>query len=644
MQQKTIELFKKIAKNSLRPVPKTSVSQWADTYRMLSAEGASEPGRWRTDRAPYQREVMDAFTQYGVWKVVVQSSSQIGKSDALLNVIGRFAHLAPAPIMMLQPTIDLAQDFSKSRIAPMLRDTKVLRGIFRESKSRESSNTILSKLFPGGRLIMAGANSPAGLASRPIKILLCDEVDRFPDSAGTEGDPIDLASKRMTTFWDRVMGLFSTPTNAGSSRIEDEYQEGTQEEWRHKCPNCGEWHLITHRTITADYDTYKDRKGENHVTVKKVIWRCPDCGHGFTETQMRQADQKYIAQNASALEKGVRSFFINCWASPWLSWDAVMQEWLEAKGDPEREKVVYNTRFGEAYEDKGSFEGPEIFLQRREQYGAELPEGVLLLTAAVDVQDNRLEYEISGWGEGEESWGIKKGIILGVPDMPEVWQALDEQLDREYHFKNGTGLIVARTFIDSGGHYTKEVYAYCASRMARQRFAVKGASTPGVALIHKITKQSVNSKRTIPLVLIGTDSGKQYVMDRLSIDVAGPKYMHFPLDRDEKNADALTESLWNRGYDEIYFKGLISEKKMPRKKNGRIVMQWENIAKDKRNEPLDLKVYNLACLMSLNPDFSMLKQLISGKMPEKTAPKRQKTAMKHTKKRQYGTIKRMNWG
>lgn len=565
-------------------------------------------------------------------------------SDMMNNVIARFAHLAPAPIMMLQPTIDLAQDYSKSRIAPMIRDTKVLRNIFRDSKSRESSNTILSKLFPGGRLIMAGANSPAGLASRPIKILLCDEIDRFPDSAGTEGDPIDLASKRMTTFWNRVMGEFSTPTNVGSSRIVDEYQEGTQEEWQHQCPNCGEWHLITHRNITADYDTYKDRKGRKHVNVKNVIWRCPDCGHGFTETEMRQAKQKYIAQNASALDKGVRSFFINCWASPWISWAAVMQEWLEAKGDPEREKVVYNTRFGEAYESKGNFEGPEMFLERREEYGAELPDGVLLLTAAVDVQDNRLEYEITGWGEGEESWGIKKSIILGVPDTLEVWDKLDEQLDREYHFKNGTGLIVARTFIDSGGHYTKEVYAYCMRRMARQRFAVKGASTPGVALIHKITKQQVTTKRTIPLVMLGTDSGKQYVMDRLAIEVPGPKYMHFPLDKGDKNSDAIAEALWNRGYDEIYFKGLISEKKVAHKKNGRIVMQWENVAKDKRNEPLDLKVYNLACVKSLNPDFAMLKQLIAGKTTEKTPLKVQKTAKNSSKNRQYGTIKRMNWG
>lgn len=638
MHQKTIKLFKRIAKLALQPLPNLSVSDWADNYRMLSAEASAEPGRWRTDRAPYQREIMNAFTQYKIWKIAVMSASQIGKSDIMNNVIGRYSHIAPAPIMMIQPTIEMAQDYSKSRIAPMIRDTKVLREIYRDVKTRETGNTILSKIFPGGRLIMGGANSPAGLASRPIKILLADEVDRFPDSAGTEGDPVDLAAKRMTTFWDKRLGLFSTPTIAGESRIEEEYLQGTQEEWQHECPNCHEYHLLTHRQMVTDHQTVVDKKGNKHATVRSVKWRCPDCGFSFTEEQMRRAPQKFVAQNASALAKGVRSFFVNCWTSPWLTWAGVMQEWLEAEGDPEREKVVVNTRFGEPYERKGAFESTDKFLQRREPYGAELPDGVLILTAAVDVQDNRLEYEICGWGKGEECWGIKKGIILGVPENQEVWAALDEQLDREYRFKNGTGLIVPRTFIDSGGHYTKEVYVYSLRRLARQCFAVKGASTAGVPIIHKYAKVTTVRGRTIPLVLIGTDSGKQYVMDRLSISVPGPKYFHFPLDKQEN--EAVSEILWNRGYDDIYFRGLIAEQKVARKKNGRVVWQWENIAKDKRNEPLDLRVYNLACLHSMNVDWEQLEQLVnSGNIDEKP----QKSALKVPKtagKRSFGCIKR----
>lgn len=632
MEKKTVKLFQRIAAKSLRPLPNLTVSDWADQYRMLSSESSAEPGRWRTDRAPYQRAIMDAFTDLDVRRVVVMSCSQIGKSDIMNNVIGRFAHLAPAPILMIQPTVDMAQDYSKSRIAPMIRDTKVLRDIFQDVKSRESGNTILSKLFPGGRLIMGGANSPAGLASRPIKILLADEVDRFPDSAGTEGDPVDLAAKRMTTFWDRTMGLFSTPTNAGESRIEVEYMEGTQEEWQHQCPNCGEFHLLTHRNMVMDTETVKDGRKKEHIHVKSVSWRCPDCGFTFSENEMRRQPQKYVAKNPTAIKNHVRSFFVNCWASPWISWTDVMQEWVDAKGDPEREKVVVNTRFGEPYERARSYDNVDKLLARREPYNAELPDGVLILTAAVDVQDNRLEYEIVGWGEDEECWGIKKGIILGAPDTAAVWRQLDEQLDREYHFADGTGLLVARTFIDSGGHYTSEVYNYSLMHLARQRFAVRGSSTMGVPIIHKYSKAQAYHGRTIPLVLIGTDSGKQYIMDRLAIDVPGPRYFHFPLDKPEQ--DAVNEVLWNRGYDEIYFQGLTAEEKQPQKKNGRIVYRWVNIAKDHRNEPLDLRVYNLACLASISPDFSKLKALMTG------TPTEEKRPTGPRKRPRFGVIKR----
>ncbi|MGM9529300.1 MAG: phage terminase large subunit family protein [Phascolarctobacterium sp.] len=635
---RTARLLKSIFSKSLKTIPKTSVSEWADSYRML-AQGAAEPGRWHTSRAPYQKDIMDAFTAKGVHRVVVKSCSQVGKSDIMNNVIGRFAHLDPCTMMMIQPTLADGEDFSKSRITPMIEATKVLKRIFRESKSRSSSNTIMSKYFTGGRLIIAGANAPSGLASRPIRILLCDEVDRFPDSAGAEGDPVDLAAKRTTTYWNRLIGLFSTPTIKGASRIDDEYMTGTQEEWQHQCPKCKEWHLLTHRQMLADYET-SHKQNKKHVFVKKVLWVCPDCGFGFYESEMRNAPQKFIAQNPDAFKTDTRSFFVNCWTSPWLSWDRIMKEWLEAEGDPEREKVVYNTRFGESYERKGNFESEDVFLKRREDYGAELPDGVLILTAAVDVQDNRLEYEVAGWGHGEEHWGIVKGIIMGVPDTDEVWNKLDEQLDKVYYFANGRGLKVARTFIDSGGHYTKYVYSYCLRNYYKQRFAIKGASKPGEPLIAKISKIQVDN-RSIPLVLLGTDSGKQYIMDRLSIEVPGAKYMHFPLDKagpDKADGDLVTEILRNRGYDRIYFRGLISEELVPRKHNGVIVMRWENIAKDRRNEPLDLAVYNLACLQSIRPDFNIMEQLLN--TANETVKSVPAQAKKKVIKKSYGCIKR----
>lgn len=739
------ELWQYVSKTGLKPLPKTSVSQWADDYRMLSQGLSAEPGRWKTSRAPYQKEIMDAFTQPGINRVVVKSASQVGKaldvetpimtttgwkrmgdlttndqvfdengnpvrilavsevwrnrpcyevkfsdgaviiadenhewcvdtdkkqgiiidtsslsilvedlaehvivhennprtiisvkrvenrktvcievdnpthlflagrnlipthnSDIMNNVLGRYAHLDPCAVMMIQPTIELAQDYSKSRISPMIRDTKVLSQVFYETKSedgaktRDGKNTILSKLFPGGRLIMCGANSPAGLASRPVRVLLADEVDRFPDSAGTEGDPVDLAAKRMTTFWNRVMGLFSTPTNEGSSRIDVEYQTGTQEEWQHECPNCGEYHLIRHTEMECETEEHKDAKGRKIVIVSDVKWRCPDCGSTFSEDEMRKVPQKYISKNPAAMHNGIRSFFVNGFTSPWLTWNDIMREWLEAKGDPTREKVVMNTRFGESYAQQGAFEDYQQFIRRREKYGADLPDGVLLLTGAVDTQDNRLEYEITGWGYGEECWGICKGVILGQPDNKATWDALDAVLDKVYRFKNGTGLKVARAFIDSGGHYTSKVYEYCEKNFSKQRFAIKGtAGTPGIPLNYKIGKAS-GSK--IPLVMLGVDDGKQQVMNRLAIDEPGAKYFHFPLDE---------EFLGTRGYDELYFKGIISEHKKKVKRKGVIHEIWEPTA-GVRNEPLDLRVYNLACMNSIHPDWDRLAEVVKG--------------------------------
>lgn len=739
------ELWQYVSKMGLKPLPKTSVSQWADDYRMLSQGLSAEPGRWKTSRAPYQKDIMDAFTQPGINRVVVKSASQIGKaldvetpimtttgwkrmgdltindqvfdengnpvrilavsevwnnrpcyevkfsdeeviiadenhdwyvdvdtdgtfiletksiykiiswlnskvwihetfsrrivsvtpvtnratvcievdspthlflagrnlipthnSDIMNNVLGRYAHLDPCAVMMIQPTIELAQDYSKSRISPMIRDTKVLSQVFYETKSedgaktRDGKNTILSKLFPGGRLIMCGANSPAGLASRPVRVLLADEVDRFPDSAGTEGDPVDLAAKRMTTFWNRVMGLFSTPTNEGSSRIDVEYQTGTQEEWQHECPNCGEYHLIRHTEMECETEEHKDAKGRKIVVVSDVKWRCPDCGSTFSEDEMWKVPQKYISKNPAALHNGIRSFFVNGFTSPWLTWNDIMREWLEAKGDPTREKVVMNTRFGESYAQQGAFEDYQQFIRRREKYGADLPDCVLLLTGAVDTQDNRLEYEITGWGYGEECWGICKGVILGEPDNKATWDALDAVLDKIYRFKNGTGLKVARAFIDSGGHYTSKVYEYCEKNFSKQRFAIKGtAGTPGIPLNYKIGKAS-GSK--IPLVMLGVDDGKQQVMNRLAIEEPGAKYFHFPLDE---------ELLGTRGYDELYFKGIISEHKKKVKRKGVIHEIWEPTA-GVRNEPLDLRVYNLACMNSIHPDWDRLAEVVKG--------------------------------
>ena len=587
---------------------------------------AAEPGRWKTSRAPYTREVMDAFTQEGIKRVVIKSSSQIGKTEVLLNVFGRFAHIDPCSMMMIQPTLELAQDFSKSRLAAMIADTKALTPLFYgkggRQKSRDATQTILSKFFVGGRIVLTGANSPANLASRPIRILLCDEVDRFPMSAGGsqggEGDPVELAARRTTTYWNYKIGMFSTPTIEGISRIDAEYLLGTQEEWQHQCPNCGEFHALDYRQMQVDYRQGKDKNGQKVILVNDVKWRCPDCGFEFAELEIKNAPQKYVAQNPAAVKNGIRSFWLNGFSSPWLTWADIMKEWLKARGNPEREQVVYNTLFGLSYQLRGEYDDENVFLERREDYDGEIPTGVLLLTAAVDVQANRLEYEIAGWSNNFERWGILRGIVRGEPNQQTTWRELDEVLDRVYRLADGTPMKVARTFIDSG-YSTTQVYDYCKANVRRGRYAIKGKAGMGLPLLYQYghPKQS-----GVLLTILGVDAGKQEVMSNLGINdptVAG--YMHFPRDDDY---------LGKRGYDSVYFKQLISEHTVVRKSGGMIYTAWEPINAKARNESLDLAVYNMACVKSCvgkNPEafWQRRRELLKSDMPivgkKKSAPK-----------------------
>jgi phage terminase large subunit GpA-like protein len=601
MKKKTIQLFRKIVK-SVAPPPRLTISEWADRNRKLSRETAANPGQWRT--APYQREIMDCVTDPRIEKVVVMSSSQVGKSEIINNVIGYYIDVDPGPMLMVQPRIEDAEDYSKRRIAPMIRDTEVLAEKVADSKTRDVNNTILMKVFPGGFLAMGGANSPAGLASRPIRILLCDEVDRFPDSAGSEGDPIKLAEKRTITFWNRKMIFVSTPTIKGASRIEQEYELGTQEKWCVECPNCGNYHAIVLRDIRFEHEVHV--AGNRKIyQVDDVFWRCPTCLEQYDEHTMKRQPARWIAENPVAINNGVRSFWLNTFVAQWVSWKKIVKEFLESKDDPEKLKVFYNTTLGESWEDRGEQMEEDTLLNRRESFPADLPDGVLLLTAGVDTQDDRLEYEIVGWGHGHESWGIEYGVIIGRPDNLQTLQQLDDVLNRVYRFADGKGLKVACTCIDSGGHFTSEIYKYTKRNEHRRILAVKGQGGPGIPLIHKLTRKN---KENALLVILGVDDGKSQIYSSLRVEEPGPKYCHFPLDR---------------GYDRFYFQGLLSEKLVPRKKNGVTRYVWEKISSSARNEALDVRNYALAAREILNPNYDALERRLKGISQSIAAPKKQ---------------------
>ena len=467
LEPQTVELFAEVL-SKLRPPPPLTVSQWADRYRVLSAESSAEPGRWHTEKAPYQRAIMDAIGDPHVRSVVVMSAAQIGKTDAfILNPLGYYMDYAPCPVMCMQPTLDMGQTLSKDRIAPMIRDTPRLTGLV-DTKSRYAGNTVMKKNFPGGHITIVGANSPSSLASRPIKVLLADEIDRYPKSAGTEGDPLDLAKKRQTTFWDYKTVMVSTPTIKGDSRIEDAYLLSTQEEWNVPCPECGAYQPFLWENVKFDKDDLD--KGIGYV--------CRECGCVSNEYRWKEQGKygKYVAANPGAESRG---FHLNTLASTFVGWKEIVTKFIEAKialdhGNPEQMKVWVNTELGETWEERGiQLEDIELF-NRREIYAAEVPDDVLYLTAGVDVQDDRFEVEVVGWGEGTESWGVRYQKIFGDMLSDQVWDDLDNFLLRTWHKADGTAYPLLATCIDSGGHHTDEVYRFAKERLNRRIFAIKG--------------------------------------------------------------------------------------------------------------------------------------------------------------------------
>lgn len=569
---------------AILPPPNLTISRWANKFLYLPRT-AAEPGRYKTGRTPYVEEIMDAFNQAEIHRVVVKSSSQVGKSQMLLAIVGYYVHLNPCNIMIVQPTLEMSQDFSRDRLEKMIQDTPILTPLFYDlNKTRNSNQTILSKNFTGGRIVLVGANSASGLASRPIKILLCDEVDRFPISAGGEGDAVNLASKRTSTYWDFKIGLFSTPTNEGASRIDAEYFLGTQEEWQHQCPNCGEFHTLKFEDIQVEFSEKFDEFKNRTITVNSVKYRCPDCGMDFSELTMKNSVQKYVVKNPDALKNGIRSFFINGFASPWVNWKMIMQEWLESQGNSKLEQVVYNTRFGKSYRVKGEFKDENQFLRRLESYENEIPAEVLVLTAGIDVQHNRLEISIFGYGTGEETFAIRHQIIYGSPTKNSTWQKLDEILNHEYKKPAGS-LKIARTFIDSG-YLTDKVYEFCQTRQVKGVFPIKGKAGQGLPIIYQIGKAK---NANVMLIILGVDTLKSEIMSRLAIEKPGAMFLHFP-----------AEDNFERGYDLNYFRQLTAEHLVPRKSNGQVHLAWENIDGQKRNEALDCASYSLAAMKSLN--------------------------------------------
>lgn len=555
-----------LARPALRvwePPPDLTVSQWADLHRRLSSESSAEPGQWRTARAPYQRGIMDAMSDPLIETVVVMSSAQVGKTEVVNNVVGYHVHQDPAPILVVMPTLEMAEAYSKDRLAPMVRDTPVLTGLIADARSRDSGNTLLHKRFPGGHITLAGSNSPASLASRPVRLVLCDEVDRYPFSAGTEGDPVNLARKRATTFWNRKFLLTSTPTIKGISRIEAAYLASDQRRYHVPCPHCGTLQVLEWARIR-----WPEHQPERAHAV------CVECGAeiGHADKGAMLARGEWVA---SAPFRGTAGFHLCELYSPWRSWAQVAVDFLDAKRLPETLKTWVNTSLGEPWEEE---EGESVddtgLLARREAYTLEEPPpGLRVVVAGVDVQADRLETTFVG-AAGEELWVLGHLVLWGSPTEALVWRDLDAALSARYG-----PYAVAGAAIDSGGHHTSQVYAFARQRLARRVYAVKGVAGMGRPLASRGSKVGREQAR---LFIVGVDTAKELLMGRLKVAEPGPGYIHFAGDLDEE-----------------WFAQLAAEKAVRRSVKGQLRIEW--VKQRPRNEALDCVVYALAALHIVAP-------------------------------------------
>ena len=575
-------LTRRVAK-LLAPPPKLTTSEWADAERRLSPESSAEPGRWNTDRAPFQRGMMNAREEPDVHTIVIMAGAQVGKSEVILNIIGFHVDRDPSPILLVQPTLDLAEAFSKDRLAPMIRDTPSLTSKVKDPRSRDSGNTLLHKKFPGGHITLAGANSPASLASRPIRIVLCDEVDRYPFSAGTEGDPVKLAQKRSATFYNRILVICSTPTIEGSSRIQQAYLESDQRRYQIPCPLCNGMQSLQFTSIKWE----KDDRGR----PINVRYKCAHCSGEFDDSQKdwMLLNGKWVAD---APCRGTVGFHISELYSPWRRWSEIVSDFIEAEKSQETLKVWVNTALGETWKEKGEAPEWKRLYERREKYQiGTVQQPVIFLTAGVDVQKDRIEVEIVGWGKDRQSWSVDYRVFPGDTALVETWGPLDMLLMQEWVKADGCALRIRMMAVDSGFN-TQHVYNWARRHPSTRVMAIKGLESAGTPLGNPspvdISIKGQRIKRGFRVWPIGVSILKSELYSWLKLEKPSegedhpPGYCHFP------------------EYGEEYFEQLTAEVLVTRLIKGFRKYSW--VKTRERNEALDTRVYASAAAIACGRD------------------------------------------
>lgn len=595
----------------LKPEPLMNISEWADKYRILSQKASAEPGKWRTSRTPYLKEIMDCLSPYSdIEKVVFMKGAQVGGTEVGNNFLGYIVHLSPGPIMMVMPTVDGAKRTSKTRIDPMFAAIPEINGLISTRRSKDASNTTLMKEFQGGVLVLTGANSAIGLRSMPVRYIFLDEIDAYKGDVEGEGDPVNLAIKRTSTFNRRKIFMVSTPTVQGVSRIEYEFNLSDQRHYIVPCPHCKNKQVLK----------WKQIHWENN-DPKTAVYICEFCG-GIIEEHYKTWMLENGEWQRFNPESNVAGFHLSSLYSPvgWFSWSDAVKQFLDANKKDNLLKVWVNTVLGETWLEKGEAPEWQILFDRREDYPQEIiPSGGLFLTAGADVQKDRIECEVVAWGRNKESWSVGYFIINGDTARDSVWNELTEFAHRYFEHSYGIMLPISRFAIDSG-FATQQVYDWVRKQPLNFAMAVKGTDS-GVTPLGLPTRVDLNingkkMRRGAKVWAVGTSILKselyQYLRLTRNEDESYPAgYCHFPK------------------YDSEYFKQLTAEQLITKVVRGYQKREWQKTRE--RNEALDCRIYARAASISYGIEQftetkwrNLEKALISEKSETVTIPAKKK--------------------
>ncbi|HEY4321723.1 MAG TPA: terminase gpA endonuclease subunit [Gemmatimonadales bacterium] len=583
----------------LSPPRKIKLSDWSDENIVLGLTSA-EPGQWRTDRAPYQREILDTMGSYEHQKVVLMTSAQIGKTGCLLNLAAFHMKEDPAPIMIVQPSKQMAENFSTSKLTPVLNESPGLRTLVASTRKRDGGNKVLSKTFPGGGLYMVGAQSASALRSLSIRVLLADEIDAYPPDVDDEGDPLRLAIARTITYPNRKIILCSTPTIKDFSRIETEYLGGDQRTFHVPCPHCGAYQ----RLVFGGREYTHGLKWQHH-DASTAVYQCEHCHDFISESHKLQMmlHGQWIAANPDGKYP---SFHVSALYSPWTRWADIVEEWLECHGTPDKRRSFVNLKLGEPFEDKTNLLETSDLAAHCHSYPAEVPPGVGVITCGIDVQQDWIECHAYGWGIGEEGWYIDSKQLVGNTTQQDVWDQLDIYLRTTYTTPAGGRVPIRISAIDTGA-FTEMVNRQVLWLKSRGHHIVPTKGFDGSRAVFEWSLQKKQGQAK--LGIIGSSQAKEILFSRLrGVTNHGPGFIHYP----------ATIPL-------LVLEGITSEKKITVYGKGNAPKTMWKQMRD-RNEPLDCLVYSFAILHSLGkhilqemPALVDAVSALTGDVPDLTA-------------------------